>query len=521
MYVTVAHSKQWNDIVLQDSFSDEKSGSLIFRYTDIAGVLFFGPKEELDSLDDVEYSEYESNPLIDPFYYIKDNIILIDLLYYRDFSLMKDPPRINFADLTKEYGISLTFKSIDEVNDFMYFLKTYLTLELPHLPGFYRITRFHPPFSSEILKRMPNKFDKQKKKTDANDSALLNILIAYQHSLTPHFKFMKPNRPFCDDNVKLNTIADITNALNDFTIPKNRLFSTWLKLLYLPQINQFKGKYIEQYLNVKQQWKDITISQLLRSEAYKEHFHNVECSVNKHYENLPISKHNIILTRNLVFNVLMSICQIDNNLFDYIDCITNMLNIILQTTQFIFVEDEKQQNDDISNCTFNIIIDNNKIDNVHFEAILFWILLKILFRGELFRIYPLYSQSPKFIFESVSFFIYRTCPFFYYLLEEYNFWDSNEPIPYILDLFCSFFDYDQVIELWTVAMCSRSIFEFFLSFLICCLSFNAQSLLYEDRNKQIQWLQLIKNPIDEFGLRFMISSAIQLTNNLRDFTVKF
>ena len=522
MYITIAHSKQWDDVILQDSFSSERKGSLFFRYTDIAGILLFGPKEEVLSLNEDKNAIYESNPLSEPFYKYKNNIILIDLLFYNNFSFMKAPPRINFADLTKEYGIALTFSDIDNVNDFMIFLKTYLTIDLHNLPGFFRISRFHPPFSSEILKRAPNKLANfQKTKTDVNDSQILNILIAYQQSLTPHYKYTKLNRPFCDDQVKLETRDDIINALNDFTIPKEKLFSAWLKLLYLPSITDFKNKYKEQYIKVKEQWKLITISQFMRSPAYIEHFQKVEEAVNKHYEDQSKSHQDIVLTRKIVFNVLMSLCQIDSILYDYIDCLTNMISVILTTSQFMFINEENQINSNIQDSNFYVMLENNKIDNGHFEAILFWMLLKILFRGELFRIYPLYSKSPEFIFESISFFIYRTCPFFYNLLEDFNFWESNEPVPYILDLFSSFFQYDEIIELWTVAMCSHSIFEFFLSFLICCLSFNAQSLLYEDEKTPIQWLKLIKNPIDEFGLRFMISSAIQLTNNLRDFTVKF
>ena len=503
MFLKSSSTKHWENITLEDSYFKETKGTMFFRYTDIGAVLIVVKKE---NLEDFKKSQtlYESNPLNEEISIVNDNII-IDLLFYTEFSIMKNPIRVNFADTTKEYGICITFNDFETQNNFFLFLKSYLTVELPRLPGFFRITRFLPPFSSQVLKTRRNSVSQHIDMPDISDDDKLNLLISFQQSLTPHYKFFKPNRPFCDETAKLNTVDEIKSTLMNFTLRPEMVFGVWLKLLYLPQIEDFKTKLMGQYLTVKKQWLSLNESQIKRSTWMLENIKAVE-KATYDFE----SPHAV--PRKLsqcVFNILMTIGHVDSNYYNFLDKIVHIMQVIFYKAKPVFNKDG------------TVVIEGNTVETEHFESIVFWILLKLLMRGELSRLFPISVEAPQIVFEPISFFLERTCPHLLNLLGEFGFFDLTEVVPYVLDLFSSFFEYEETVELWTAAMCSSSLFEFFISFIICCLAFNAQSLLYDDRSIGIKWVELIKLPIDQFGLKFLISAAMQLNNSLRDLIIKF
>ena len=503
MFVKSSSTKYWENIAFEDSYFNETKGTLFFRYTDIGAVLVVVKKENLEEFKKSGVL-YESNPLNEEISVVNGNIV-IDLLFYTEFSIMKEPIRVNFADTTKEYGICITFNDYRAQNDFFLFLKSYLTVEIPKLPGFFRITRFLPPFSSQILKTRRNSVAQRVDMPDISDDDKLNLLISFQQSLTPHYKFFKPNRPLCDETVKLNTVDEIKNALMNFTLRPEMVFDVWLKLLYLPQIEDFKTKLMGQYLTVKKQWTSLNESQIKRSTWMLESIKAVEKATNDFESQQAIPRE----LSKCVFDILMTIGHIDSNYYNFLDKIVHIMQVIIYKAKPVFNKDG------------TVIIEGKTVGFEHFESIVFWIILKLLMRGELSRLFPISMEAPQIVFEPISFFLERTCPYLLNLLCEFGFFDLTEVVPYVLDLFSSFFDYDQTVELWTAAMCSSSLFEFFISFVICCLVFNAHTLLYEDRRIGIKWVELIKIPIDQFGLKFLISAAIQLTNSLRDLMIKF
>jgi len=504
MFFVEAHSKSWPNACFFDSESMSYNGTIHFRYNDVAACLIFiSEHSDLSVLSNIY--DFSSDLLSPPIRNVK-GCCIVDLIYYCEFSIIDDPPRICFHDPVQEFGISFNFKTKEEALDIQQFLRSYLTTEIPNLPGFFRITRFLPSFGPQITKSRKMSSTQPIQLSPVSHDELRNILTLFQQCITPVITNKNQIRPLMN-NLDINsmTLGELKQAISNQTLPIPMCFETWLKLLFLPQPHEFKGELLSKYFSVKSQWSTFTKTQLSRSESYRKYISQLTLLIKSVDFPEDLKSANSEFLELVAFNVLMTIGEIDRNYHKYMKSLLDILIVILRLMNPVF------------SSTTNIKIQSGyEIDQPTFEAIAFWMLLKLMLRGELLRILPLSSTSPSSIFEPLNQYLTKYCPHFYQMLSSMGCFDLSALVPLVSSLFIPSFSYHDILSVLTAALSSRNVHEFFLCMVIVCLLFNKEPMLNDTFPVVTDWISYIWKSIDENGLDFIISASLVFLNKSRE-----
>lgn len=494
MYRIEAQSKEWPKTVLFDSNCKSREGTLVFRYTDTAAVfILLNDDQDRSFLDNPDL--YASDVLECPIREINGQIV-IDLLYYCEYSFIDDPPRICFHDPVQEFGISLTFDSPETGHDIRQFISKFLTTETPSLPGFFKITRFLPPFapSTKSLRKVssPNQLP------PISDEDFQNVITIFQQSIMPQAQNKKEYRPVYEDDFDPSNFEQVTKILQNHNIVNSELFLTWLTLLHLPQPDKFEDLFVQKYIKAKSQWNTFTRSQLLRSSLYCNFINHLTSYVKttKFEANFP--QDSIRLMQMTTFNVFMTLGEIERSFHSHIPPLLDLMYVILR------ISNSRVENSFVNICNKYTVTKGT------YEAIIFWVMLKILLRGELLRLLPLSMKNTSVIVEPITQFLQKVSP---YIHEAITARKSGliEISPFICSLFVSFFKYEDLVNVWSAAMYSRSINEFFMCFITVCLAFSERNLReISDAVDSPSTVVLIQQALSRRGIDFIVAATLNL-----------
>ncbi|EAY08268.1 hypothetical protein TVAG_404360 [Trichomonas vaginalis G3] len=494
MFQKEAHSKSWPNTVLLTSKNETYTGTLYFRYTDTAAVfILISDPTNLTILDNPPL--YASDVLENPLRQV-DNQFVIDLLYYCEYSFIENPSRICFHDPVQEFGISLTFDSSETGNDIRQFIRKYLTTDTPNLPGFYKISRFLPPFAP--MSKQTRKLSQSTQLPQISEEEFRNVMTLFQQSVTPKVEANEEIRPFYEGDINPTDFNQISQILQTKNIKSNELFLSWLTLLHIPQPDKFQGPILDKYIRVRSQWNTFTRSQLLRSSLYCNFINHLTNYVKTNKFISSFNQKNIRLMQMTTFNVFMSLGEIERAFHSHIPPLLDLLCIILKTSN------AHTENSYVRIC------EKYDVTKLTFEAIVFWVMMKLILRSELLRLLPMSIKNSGPIVEPITQFLVKVSPYY------------NEAIlnrksglleisPFLCSLFVSFFKYEDLLNVWSAALISRSVHEFFLCFIIVCLSFS-DIKLYETPGAVVlpSAAVLVQQGLNQKGLNFMINAALKL-----------
>ena len=504
MFSDSAHSHKWENISYLDSNCDPHDGTLYFRYTDLgAAFIVITNPENQKILEQPEV--YFSDPLENPTREVDGNFIL-DLLYYSEYSFIDDPPRLCFHDPTQEFGISLAFSSKEDGNNMKEFLKIHLTIETPNLPGFYKITRFCPPFYIPAPRQRKGSMTSQQLAPISLDE-FRNLVLVFQQVITPeNYRNNKSEmRPlYTQEITDFSSHESISRIIHDYTMTQANVFRSFLTLLYLPQPENFDDILMKKYINTKNQWRNFTISQLIRSDIYCDFINKLTQSINKTNFNAIFPKDMVNFLHKITFNILMTICEFDRQFHAWTHPLIDILFILIRSAHITLSKDK------ICICN-NITIELEKL-----ESILFWMLLKFMIRTEVLRLLPMTNKTPLQIVEPLSQFLFKATPYIHEAISCKT-CGLLEAAPFLSSCFVGFFTFEETEEIWLAALSSTNSHDFFLCFIIVGIVFSGEELRsdIDEIAESLGIMNLVKQSIDKYSLGFIISSAILLSEKSR------
>ena len=499
-----ANSKFWDDVVFLDSKCVPHKGTLHFRYTEIAAAfVFICDSSKTRILENPKL--YESDPTEMPVREVDGNYA-IDLLYYSEFSFIDQPPRLCFHDPVQEFGISFTFSSKEIEANVKEFLKTFLTTDTPNLPGFFKIIRFVPPFAPPASKQRKMSSVAQVQLPQITYDEYANVILVFQQTITPKLEGKEYRSTLTDEFKDIHSIEEVGEAMRKHRLPKSLLFQTWATMLNVFQPNEVDEKLVNKYINTKEQWSNITNSQLLRSTKYCEYINNLTNQIKEteipSYFAPEIHK----FIKKTSFNILMSIAELERQFFQWTHPLIDILFIILDAAK-ISIKDEKI-----------FVCDGIEMKKNDFEALIFWMMLKLLMRGELIRTLPLTKSNPQAIVEPLTQFLLKVIPYLHETVTQKLF-GAIDTAPLVSGLFVDFLPIDEIQDVWTAAIASKNIFEFFVCFIIAGIAFSGLKLRSEEESQeevpQTTTIELIRSSIKEHGLGFIIAATLLLVDKSR------
>ena len=428
-----------NKIKLCINDNDGIDGILTIYPTDIAALLLIntGNPNQTNNI------QFESSPFLKPFRELNGTYI-IDLLYFIYFTVIDSPPKISFHDRINSNVINIIFSDINSQKQIIDEMKLKFILKSKDVSGYYEIIKYHPPYSSH---------HKNYKKSVSYSHVLTetiqieNALLLYQ-GVIGHI----PNkRNFLDFNIETFK----KESLYTLKLKSSNRFDAYLYLLNLPRPTNF-DKYKNDYMTLKKQWCSFTPSQLKRSPELRDIISNVSSLVKS-------SKNHEKYIEQILFNILMSIIQTNRRFMKNIKNIFNILSIILYVMNLIPSGDLAKSKSMIINGQYDIDIDT-------IESIIFWILLKILYR---FEILKLFECNSKDFYSEIQQFISNEMPFLHKCLStNYHYEDLSCLENSINCLFADFFDLDDCVDMWSVALTFECSNYYFISIVISVLMYH-------------------------------------------------
>ena len=476
------------NITIKEQNGAETIGNLFIKYTDIASCLVLKNDESDNDLN------FESSPFLPPIRKISgfDDILVVDLLFFTQFYISDNEksPSIVMQDSSYENKVTIIFPKNKILKEFIDMLKSKHTIKIGINSNFI-ITRYYPKFSglnpeTQII----------------HDPALIKSPEIILNRINLYRKLIGPipkERPYTSFN-NCNLIA-VKEKLLTYKVPKEQQFYVFLKLLKLPDIENFDNLKTDYFL-IKHQWSSQTVTQLKRSFILGNIISNIFFTVKSDRE---ISDKN----KSLVFNILMSLVQTNHQLNKYINYIIRILKPILLTLE----NKPNELNPELNNLETN-------------EAILFWVMFKFLFRCEIISIFELDSNE---ILEDIHMFIHHLMPFASLLFSKILPITNSDNMHLVRDKYLSrihasafslfldlFSNEDNCIDMWLTSLASQNVKEFFDSFIIAILLYNDDICQLDKTNvKYNDFLEFLNDSLKKLGEEFVISAGAAICQNLQ------
>ena len=485
------------------------NGIFTFKNMQFAVCLYF-------SSDDANQNDYPFNdplsmlPFSKPFL-SENGHCLVDLSFYTDLTILNDPPRFCLHDSTQDYPISLKFESVATLQDFFEYLNQILTLENSVLQGFYHIYRFEPKICQCEYKDLQKIKNVQKEKyvrDEAND---------FDDMPSSHSKIISLITPSTKDvigtsdnsNLNFNSKEELCEYLKHNAIKEEMKSTIWAKLIGIYPLTNINPKIRDSYFNIKKQWSLITISQVKRSSIYQDIF----CSFTRYIELNTKSLFEIVndpCVKQLVFNVLMSLCQFYFHFHKYHNELISMIKVLL----WIFIKDVRNEND----CIRYVIKTPGSellLSSDDMEIILFWSMVCISEQGELRR---LLNDKNKCNTNDLDDLFYLIHPNMYQIIHQRT-KDKNcfRPLTELFKtMLSSILTFSKCSDIWIAAMSTTSFFDYIKYIISASVFYNFPTFVAKPKISGEIILQLSKQIISYLDHRFIEATAFLLFNKVKE-----
>ena len=460
--------------------NDEIDGILSIYQTDIAGLLLINT----NSQDQHTNFIFESSPFLKPFREINGTYI-IDLLYFIYFTVIKTPPKISFNDRINANIINIKFPDEESLEYFINEMKQKFTLKSKDISGYFEIIKYHPNYSNQHIN-----YNKSLSflHTLVDTNQILNALRLYQGIIG---KIPKQR-----DFLVYDSKSFKKESLYTLKLKSSNRFDVYLNLLNLPNPLKFDD-YKNDYMKSRKQWSSYTPSQLKRSPYFRDLI-SIICSIVK------TTKVQEKETSQFSFNILMTIVQTDKRFMKSLHNIYKILKIIFYIMNLVPSDNSAEIESMIINGQYSVDFDT-------VESIAFWILLKILYRFEIIKLFD--GDSEK-IFSDVHLFISNEMPFLHkFLSKNYNYEDLSCLESSNFCLFADFFDVDDCVDMWSVALSFPYSNFYFISLIIAVLIYHFDIYEKYQQKNFPNFTSIIKNAIRKLSVDFIITASALVCAN--------
>lgn len=294
-----------------------------------------------------------------------------DLSFYNSFTIMNEPPRFCFHDITQDPGITINFSSKDQFIHFHEeFIKNLSVIE-QDLPGYYKIIRKMRPIVKQIESCKQQLNPRQNEMSPIDFQQIENYNSEALEKLTEDCGGQQCNLTFEE---ALQSNENLSQFVLHNKIPASHRAKIWCKLAYignLPQLNPVISGYYE---TIKKQWTNLKQSQLNRCKQFNSNKNSVQKDINfkKQLFFTVIPDRQIL---KLAFNVLMSLCQTFYELHSY------RLDLIYMIRVFLAMFTRKMIKN--SDGTYSFIVGENMIMSQEaLEAAIYWSVIVLLEKAE-------------------------------------------------------------------------------------------------------------------------------------------
>ena len=315
-------------------------------------------------------------PLTDP-YMLIDGHHYFDLSFYSNFTVMLEPPRFCFHDITGDPGISLNFPDKESYQDFYDDMASNLLIAELDLPGYYRVMRKMPPPEKGVYtKKDPNKYPPEYNEFDQNLIAEENkgLIQKFRKQIQDEKEKIKET----SDNIHFNEALKNDDLLREYAlrhkIPQTYKAIVWSRIAKIGDLPDINPYVFESFKRIKLQWQSVYKSQELRCGDFVKHRNSIwEHIMEEKQKFFVVIPNKQIL--NLSFNILMTICQMFHELENKHKDLMSVLRVFIALyTRKLFVNNNGEY---VYYVNENVSLEQEKL-----EAAVFWSILIVLTQGE-------------------------------------------------------------------------------------------------------------------------------------------
>jgi len=446
------------------------------------------------------------SPLTAP-YLSKNGHHVFDLAYFSEITIIESPPRICFHDPSQEPGISLNFATKDDFKSFFMHLRLNLTVGSPGLPGFFQISRFHPPISLATDFEKTKRAAKEKLYVESSDSV---SLLEAQNDIIPKITPLSKRTPAKKSEL-MNIVSnrqDLQKYISTHTVSEDLQIIAWSLLIGLYPYEKIETNVLQAYNKVKSQWNSLTESQMKRSSKFQDNIHYVTSAVQSNMKQmLSIIPDESIAT--ISFNVLMSVGSVYSFIFNQITSIIPLLNVLLK----LYVSSISHGKD--SNITIHMK-DGTSLNSELVEAALFWSFVYIF---EVFETRNFLHDSSKCSISAtqpLSDLLLLIHPHFYRYLT-YKGISNIDSIDSIFAFqFSSYLPINCCIDMWISALASCDPALYFRCVVISGIFFYFPDIPTMPISKEQSLMPIIKHSFDALGYPYLQHAAYALIGKIRE-----
>lgn len=477
-----------DDISNQFSPSFENISMFQPSYTSITGRASFIKFAISYGLYFVENDVSTPNPFVDPYtlnpfsepYINSDGHHLLDLKYYSEITIIEEFPRICFHDATQEPGIVFNFRSKEEYQIFLSYLKSSFTMLSSTMQGFFKIKHFQPQiFDSNFIKERisainsANDLDFEKKQAIFSAHSKIIKEIAPQG--------LNVQAPDSELNQAFESKIKMTELLQKYSIPDDRKADVWLFLTGISPLEKLDEKRFNDYLNLREQWSSLTQSQWERSNLIREQIEQLSRAINQNKNKLlTIAGPSII---KVVFNVIMSICHLYNDLHTK----HNELIQLIQVFLWMFISPNEDDNDNRNSLPNEHRYHSHKkgviFTSDHLEGFVFWSYIYLLEKCEIRNLLTTPDKDRKTITQPVNDIIHIIHPCLYKLFQIRGLDNFEQLTPLLTMCFSTALTSCNCADVWLAAISTEHPLDFIQCMIVSSLLFNFPNIWQKSEMK--------------------------------------
>ena len=434
---------------------------------------------------------------------------IFDLSYYAEITIIEEPARICFHDPAQELGLSLNFKDRASFNDFFDYLKSMITIVSPGLQGFFYVQRFCPPMCDARKLEMKKKKLAKSFNTDSDENC--DALNKFHSELLSKLSPKEKQRLTSDKEFEkaLSSQMEMKQLIAKYIIPDDRKADAWAFLIGLYPLDNVSEKRMQEYFNIRNQWRCITKSQWERSKLLRDSFSLLQSSINSNKQKLmTVVDDNSVIS--IVFNVIMSVCQIYSFMHQKHEELIYLIRVFL----WMFVQHAEKEKNGIVYYGYR---DNLSYNSEELETIIFWSMLYILEKGEIRRQLELPEKDKGLITKQVSDFIFIVHPLLYELLLKKGVKSFDKIAPALITRFSSLLPFCDCTNIWISAAASPNFLEFIQYMVVSCFFINYPNIIsLQPQNDQnlMKVIELIFNLIDHYYLESVTFHLMRKSSEL-------
>ena len=315
-------------------------------------------------------------PLTEP-YILIDGHHYFDLSFYSNFTVMLEPPRFCFHDITGDPGISLNFSDKESYQGFYEEISANMVITELDLPGYYRVLSKMPaPEKGIYMKNDPNKMAPEYVEIDQNLIAEENKGLI--QGLRKQISEEKEKSKETSDNVHFNEALKSDLKIREYAlrhkIPQEYKAIVWSRIANIGNLPDINPYVFESFRRVKLQWQSVFRSQELRCNEFVSHRNSIWKHILEEKQRFYVVIPNKQVL-NLSFNIMMTVCQMFHELENRHKEIMSILRaFIAMYTRSVVLNN----NGNYIYC----INENLYMEQEKLEAAIFWSILIIITQGE-------------------------------------------------------------------------------------------------------------------------------------------